>query len=202
MKVANGETEWVSNPELTLKDAQNNYYANECHGRGSDTAAARGYNVERLAAAVFDSNGFFHTYQDEPWFDTTEWSNDSEKIRIESKSCVRRYPSGGYGQFRIWARHHASLMYPPEAPSYEKQIYFFLVYTINQHGDAEEVGKLAVEAAIVDDIITDWQWADHTTMGNVARRDISWHLLLSRLGVSVEQFRADDIVVVTDPTDE
>ncbi|WP_460539095.1 hypothetical protein [Haloplanus salinarum] len=194
--------EWVSNPELTLKDAQNGFDANECHGRGRDTAAARGYNVERLAAAVFDSDGFFHTYRDKPWFDTSEWGNDSQKICIESKSCVHRYPSGGYGQFRIWALHHDIFTHPPEPLSHGRQIYFFLVYTIDEHGDAEEVGKLAVEAIIIDDIITDWRWTDHTTMGSVKKRDISWHLLLSRLGVSVKRFRADDIVVVTDPTDE
>lgn len=73
MKIANGETEWVSSPELTLTDAQDGFFANECHGRGADTAAARGYNIERLASAVFDSDGFFYTYRDEPWFDTTVW---------------------------------------------------------------------------------------------------------------------------------
>lgn len=202
MKVANGETEWVSNSELTLKDAQNDFCANECEGRGPETAAARGYNVERLAAAVFDSNGFFNTYRDEPWFDTVEWTDDSQKIRIESKSCVYRYPSGGYGKFRIWAQHHDYFAFEPSYRPPERRIYFFLVYTINEHGDAEEVGKLAVEATIIDDIITDWQWTDHTTKGDVAKRDLSWHLLLSRLGVSVERFQADDIVVVTDPTDE
>jgi hypothetical protein len=202
MRITNGEVEWVSHPKLTLRDVREDLSANECSGRGSDTAAARGYNVERLAAAIFDSDGIFDTNRNRPWFDTRERGNGPQKTRIESKSCVHRYPSGGYGEFRIWWSHHIQLVRAHKYALSERQLYFFLVYTINEHEDAVEVGKLAVDVTIIDEIITDWKWANHTTKGYTKRRDISWHLLLSQLGISVERFRADDIVVVTNTIDE
>jgi hypothetical protein len=198
MKITNGETDLVSNPELKLSDVRDQYGANECGGRGSATAAPRGYNVERLADAIFNSEAYFFPLSDRPWFDTEVWSEDDQRILVESKSCIHRYPSGGYGQFRIWWSHHTHLRNNSSNQPDDRQIYFFLVYTIDENGDAEEVGKLGVEVDIIDELITDWRWVDHSTKGRDEMRDISWHLLLSRLGISVEQFRDEDIVVVTD----
>lgn len=55
MKISNGDAKWVVHPDLTLGDVREHDSTNECSGRGSETAAARGYNTERLAAAVFSS---------------------------------------------------------------------------------------------------------------------------------------------------
>jgi hypothetical protein len=203
IKITNGDREWVNHPGLTLEDVEADLFTNECSGRGSDTAAPRGYNVERVAAGIFDSYGRFHRYRSEPWIDTIEWANDTE-LRIESKACIHRYPSGGYGQFRIWQSHHYSLTNIPDSLPEHKRLYFFLVYTVkgDEDGDATEIGKMAVEAEIIDELIADWRWIDHETKGFEQVRDISWHLLLSRLGVSVEQFRDDDIIIVTNESTE
>ena len=34
---------------------------------------------------------------------------DGLNYQIESKCCTYRYPSGGYGRFRIWKKHHDKL---------------------------------------------------------------------------------------------
>jgi hypothetical protein len=197
MKVTNGEVEWVYHPELTIEDLRDQGVANECSGRGSSTAAPRGYDVERLATAVFDSIKMFTRYTGVTWTDTKAWGDEMDMIRIESKSCIRRYPSGGYGQFRIWKDNHDSLA-NKRISSRERRIYFLLVYTVTEDGNAVEVGKLAIETEIMDQLLTDWRQVEHTSRGCKEVRAISWHLLLSKLGVTVDQFEKESIVVVTD----
>jgi hypothetical protein len=197
MKVTNGGVEWVYHPELTIGDLRDHELANECSGRGSSTAAPRGYNVERLATAVFNSLKMFTRYNDVTWTDTKAWGDGMDMIRIESKSCIRRYPSGGYGQFRIWKDNHDSLASRPISDT-RRRIYFLLVYTVTEDGNAVEVGKLAIEIEVMDRLLTDWRQIDHASRGSKEVREISWHLLLSKLGVTVDQFEKESIVVVTD----
>ena len=201
MEISNGDAKWVVHPDLTLEDVREHDSANECSGRGSETAAARGYNAERLATAVFSSNGRFNANREHSWFDTKSFGKNSNAVRIESKSCIDRYPSGGYGQFRIWAIHHNTMIEVSSELSYETYVYFFLVYTI-EDGDAYEVGKLAADPHVIDDLLSNWRSVRHSTKGTDQVRDISWRQLLSRLGVSVDQFREENIVVVTDSSDE
>jgi hypothetical protein len=50
----------------------------------------------------------------------------------------------------------------------------------------------------MDRLLTDWRQIDHASRGSKEVREISWHLLLSKLGVTVDQFEKESIVVVTD----
>jgi hypothetical protein len=191
----------VANPELKLEDVRENPFGNYCSGRGSETAAPRGYNSERLAAAVFGSCGLFLPTKEEgkPWFDTKAWTEERNPVMVESKSCIDRYPSGGYGQFRIWRSPHITLSFMDSPSSRKRTLYFFLVYTIkNENGNqvSKEVGKLVVDSMTVDGILDNWKLIDHSTMGLQQVRNISWHLLLNRLDISVDRFRQEDTIVL------
>ena len=185
-----------------LEDVRSVRGANHCNGRGSSTAAARGYNIERLATAVFDVGGFFMRFPGEKTcIDTTALHDNHHQVSIESKGAVNRYPSGGYGEFRIWRSNHKHLWIESIDYSPKRHIYFFVTYGVDGNGYAKEVGKLSVDVEIMDDLLTNWRWVDHTSMSHTRVRDISWHLLLTRLGVSVDRFRDNNMMVVTSESD-
>ena len=192
------EEELIRNPELRLEDVRNALSGTVCSGRGSEAAAARGYNTERLAAAVFSPNGLFLTHKHKPWFDTRSLTKSLHKLTIECKCCIDRYPSGGYGQFRIWQHSHALLTRADVLRTRERCFYFFCVYTLDNDQFAKEIGKLVVKSHIVDKVIINWSHIEHPTMGSQHVRDISWRLLLDRLGVSVDQFREEDLILITE----
>jgi hypothetical protein len=47
---------------------------------------------------------------------------------------------------------------------------------------------------MVDDVLNTWRVSDHVTMGSKKNRQISWRLLLKKLGVSRERFEDEPIV--------
>jgi hypothetical protein len=188
-------TEWIENPNLSLEDVRSD--GDRCYGRGRSTAAVRGYDAEKLANAVLDERARFTPESWSPWYDTVALA-DEGVCNIESKSCVYRYPSGPYGRFRIWKKHHDTLTrfrLPERSPA--SVAYFFVVYTIERSRE-REVGKLLVPATRIDEVIDDWSFRDHPSMGECHARDISWHQLLKRLGVPQEVFVEQDIVDLTD----
>ncbi|WP_158294411.1 hypothetical protein [Halorubrum sp. SD690R] len=65
------------------------------------------------------------------------------------------------------------------------------------YGIEEEVGKLLVPAEIVDGALDNWSLENHVTMGEQKTRQISWHLLLRRLGVSADRFKSKDLIDLT-----
>ena len=188
----------VQNPDVKLEDVRKDLYGNRCTGRGADTAAGRGYNVERLAKAVFESYGFFVlSSHEDSWFDTFV-SESPGCLRIECKSCVYRYPSGAFGRFRIWRKNHRLLLGMNKAWAEDDKdyLYFFVVYTI-EDGVEKEVGKLVTTVEQVDDIVDDWSLRDHPSMGQEFARDISWNMLLSELDISRETFKEQNLVNTT-----
>ncbi len=187
----------VQHPEKKLEDVRETRAGNECDGRGRATAAGRGYNTERLAGAVLDTNGDFFSYTFEKWYDTFA-SNKDTYSHVECKSCVCRYPSGAYGRFRIWRHHHETLV-ETAAQSIDQKvyIYFFVVYDI-EDGVEREVGKVVAPVNLVDQALDKWRQQTHKTMGTQQARDISWHLLLTRLGVSERRLRAEPTVDLTE----
>lgn len=199
VRISRGESvDWVANPDAMLEEIRSVSGVNHCIGRGSSTAAARGYNIERLATAVLDVGGHFIRYPGEKTcIDTTVLDDNYDRVSIESKGAVNRYPSGGYGEFRIWRQNHKRLCIDSMEHSERSHIYFFVTYAVDDNGYAKEVGKLSVDVEIMDDLLTNWRWVDHTSMSFTRVRDISWHLLLSRLGVSVDRFRENSMIVVT-----
>lgn len=195
-------TNLVVRPEMTLEYVQSKAKYREfstCSGRGKETAAVRGYNVERLAGAIFDFVAAPRGQSRKPWYDAFTMGDHDVALRIESKSCIYRYPSGSYGRFKIWKHHHDKIVEKAEERTRPKNryIYFFLVYDIVE-GITEEVGKLAVPVRQIDDVLDRWTVRDHPTMGERRARDISWNLLLKRLGVPKSVFREQPIVDLTD----
>lgn len=187
----------VRRPELKLEDVRNKWMANTYTGRGTETAAGRGYNAERLAKAVLGESGdFYLSGAKDSWFDTFV-SGDQNYVRVECKSCVYRYPSGPFGRFRIWRKNHTQMVQQSEKFSDICQyIYFFVVYAIEQ-GTETEVGKLVVPVQEVDRILDSWSTRSHPSMGEESARDISWNLLLKRLGVSRDTFEEEDTLDLT-----
>lgn len=195
-------TDQIERPEVALEDVYGDIPT--CSGRGQDTAAVRGYNAERLANAVFSTLTKFHTYSDDPWYDTFAVGSEDVNTYIESKSCVYRYPSGPYGRFRIWKPYHEKFVSTARSwYSDDPFLYFFCVYTV-KHGVEREVGKLVVSAERVDEVLNSWSVRDHPTMGDQKARDISWHQLLKRLGVPKTAFTEQPIIDLTEgrPTDD
>ncbi|WP_277542885.1 hypothetical protein [Haloarcula laminariae] len=186
----------VQHPEKKLEDVRDVWDGNECDGRGRSTAAGRGYNTERLAGAVLDTEGDFFSYTSEDWYDTFASSKDMY-THAECKSCVNRYPSGAYGRFRIWRHHHETLV-AKATQSTEQNCYpyFLVVYDI-QDDVEREVGKVVAPVSLVDQALDKWRQQTHGTMGTQQVRDISWHLLLKRLGVSEQRLRAESTVDLT-----
>lgn len=187
----------VQYPEKKLEDVRESLTGNKCSGRGRETAAGRGYNTERLAGAVLATDGVFLSDSHENWYDTYA-PGENTSSRIECKSCVYRYPSGAYGRFRIWRHHHLAFVADSEQFRSENRLwlYFFVVYEIND-GIESEVGKVVAPVGLVDEAIDNWRKRDHPTMGEQRARDISWHLLLNRLGVSEDRLRAEATVDLT-----
>ena len=186
----------VQHPETKLEDVREAWGGNECTGRGRSTAAGRGYNTERLARAVLDTDGGFVAYANRCWYDTFV-NGENVYSRIECKSCVYRYPSGGYGQFRIWQHHHHRLFGQSQISSEEHFYgYFFVVYEI-ESGIEKEVGKVLVPVDLVNQALDGWTTQTHQTMGTQKVRDISWHLLVNRLGISAQRLRVEPTVDLT-----
>jgi hypothetical protein len=105
---------------------------------------------------------------------------------------------GRYGQFRIWRPHHLRLQLRDDIFSSDKRgIYFFVVYTV-EDGIEKEVGKLVAPVQMVDDVINTWSSGNHVTMGEKKNRQISWRLLLKKLGVSRERFENELIINLID----
>lgn len=190
----------VINPEIKLEDVREEVGANTCEGRGRATASGRGYNAERLATAVFHESGHIFRWSVRPYVDA--FSSSEISYYIEVKSCVNRYQSstkelGRYGQFKIWRGHHTRLQVLNSYFDLRKAIYFFVVYSVVD-GVEKEVGKLIAPFEMVDDALDNWSSEDHVTMGEQESRQISWYLLLKRLGVSKERFKTEDIIDLTD----
>jgi hypothetical protein len=190
----------VVNPEMKLEDIRNGIDANSCEGRGRSTASGRGYNAERLANAIFNESNLIFRWSVKPYIDA--FISGEICYDVEVKSCVARYQSstkelGRYGQFRIWKPHHDRLLYENSYHSSTESIYFFVVYSVVD-GIEKEVGKLIAPVEMVDDVLDNWILEDHVTMGEQENRQISWHLLLKRLGVSKERFKNEHIIDLTD----
>jgi len=190
----------VINPEMKLEDVRYTVNANTCDGYGRSTASGRGYNAERLVNAIFHESGRAFRGSIESHVDA--YVPGEIAYDVEAKSCVARYQSstsepGRYGQFRIWKQHHDELL--AETSEYDsiRGVYFFVVYSV-RYGIEEEVGKLLVPAEVVDDVLDNWSSEEHVTMGKQKTRQISWHLLLKRLGVSTDRFKSEDIINLTD----
>lgn len=183
-------------PELKLENVRDHISGISCDGRGRATASSRGYNVERLAGAVFGERKKFFISSN-GCYDKFTYSGGNKEFQIECKSCVDRYPSGGYGRFRIWRHHHKQHCERWTDFDGVESLYFFLVYTV-YNGVEKEVGKLVVSAAEIDDILDSWTDVDHPTMGEAEQRDLSWNMLLRKLGVSHEEFTTKDIVNLTE----
>lgn len=192
-------TPTVVNPEMKLEDVRRGVNANNCEGRGRSTASGRGYNAERLARGVFTESDIIFRCSLEPHVDA--FISGEISYDVEVKSCVVRYQNsskklGRYGQFRIWKLHHDQLLYNDPHSSIES-IYFFVVYSV-VGGIEKEVGKLIAPAEMVDDALDNWILEDHVTMGEQKTRQISWHLLLKRLGVPEDRFKTEHLIDLTD----
>ena len=189
----------VVNPEMKLEDVRRGVNANTCEGRGRSTASGRGYNAERLANSIFNEYSIIFRCSIKPHVDA--YISGEISYAVEVKSCVVRYQTssdklGRYGQFRIWKPHHDELLYNTPYSSLES-IYLFVVYSVVD-GIEKEVGKLIAPVEMVDDVLDNWILEDHVTMGEQENRQISWHLLLKRLGVSKERFKNEHIIDLTD----
>jgi hypothetical protein len=177
--------------------------ANTCRGRGRETASGRGYNAERLAHAVFHQTDYFFSVSTDSWHDDLVTAPDDIVYWIEVKSCVDRYQTatgeeGRYGQFRIWWPHHHRLLFRHDTTSNDiRGVYFFVVYTV-ESGIEKEIGKLVAPVQMVDDVLDKWSSGNHVTMGEKKNRQISWRLLLKKLGVSRERFENELIIDLTD----
>jgi hypothetical protein len=196
-------TELIERPEATIEVYNSEYYQRgipSYSGRGEETAAARGYNAERLASTVFGGGPLSTRYSPfEPYIDTYASGSHDVGVNIESKICVNRYPSGSYGQFRFWQQHHNNFLEEAESNTTSGfiYVYFFLVYEITDE-ETREVGKLVTPANQIDEILDRWSSRNHKTMGQAYSRDMSWNLLLKRLGVPMQIFRELPIVDLTD----
>jgi len=191
-------------PQLKLEEVRGEDGSNTCHGRGRETASGRGYNAERLAHAVLNEAEVFAAISFDSWYDACTGDPDELVYRTEVKSCVDRYQTatgeeGRYGQFRIWRPHHNRLVIKDEMWSRDARrgIYFFVVYTV-EDGIEKEVGKLVVPVQMVDDVLNTWSSGDHVTMGEKENRQISWRLLLKKLGVSRDRFENELIIDLID----
>jgi hypothetical protein len=195
----NNDLSVFKRPGLKLEYVRQKSEGNFCNGRGKGTAAGRGYNAERLAGAVFGPYRIFSTVSPDSWYDNfSHRPSDEIYIRAEVKSCVYRYPSGRYGEFRIWKQNHDKFVKTARNWSGDRTrfIYFFVVYTVD-HGLEREVGKLAVPADQVDQALDNWTLQHHSSMGDIKDRKISWHHLLKKLNVSQCQFEEEDAIDLT-----
>jgi hypothetical protein len=188
-------------PEIKLEDVRRGIGTNTCYGRGRKTAAARGYNAERLAYAVLDGHGVFIRVSQKSWIDTIAEPNMNQPgYNVEAKCCVDRYQKqdggqGRYGMFKIWKPHHDKLLNDTKL-AVADPIYFFVVYTVKSRVE-KEVGKLIAPAEMIDSVLDNWSSEEHVTMGAKKSRNISWRLLLKRLGVSRQRFQEANMIDLT-----
>ena len=196
------QTELIETPKARIgvyEDEWANHKIPCCSGRGSETASSRGYNAERLASTVLGNESLFTKYSPaEPYIDTYTSGSHGVGLYIESKSCVNRYPSGSYGRFKFWRHHHDDLVEDAEWYTIPDvlHVYFFVVYEVIDER-ALEVGKLVAPVDQIDDILDEWTLENHETMGPAYSRDMSWNLLLKRLGVPKGVFRDQRIIDLT-----
>lgn len=193
-------TQSILNPEVRLEDVRWRDRSNTCDGRGRGTASSRGYNAERLAHVVMNPRREFRSVSFDSFYDDYAMPTEELSYKTEVKSCVDRYETasgeeGRYGQFRIWKHHHDQLVEEHErlVDYGERGVYFFVVYTV-KYDMEKEIGKLVVPVDVVDDVLNTWSSGDHVTMGSKKNRQISWRLLLKKLGVSRDRFETAPII--------
>lgn len=189
----------VSDASVRLEDCRGKYDANKTQGRGPGTAAGRGYNAERLVTEVLRGNKEYTRWSEEPWCDNFTYDS-GEFYRVEAKSCVEQYPSGGPGRFRFWGHNHAEFRSAAEWWPGDRMyfLYFFVVYTI-ENGKEKEVGKLIATVAQMNEILNPERWPEreHETMETQPAKDLSWTCLLHRINVSEQEFRNAEIIDLT-----
>lgn len=156
-------------------------------GRGSDTASSRGYDTEKLVSRIFEGT----TDNREPWYDVkTTYTLPERDVEIphliECKSCIDQHPNGEKGTFRIWKKHHDRLLESGYRATEERKLvsYVFLVYTIVD-SEAIEIGKFKSGAYHIEELIDEWNFVKHETMGYEFCKDISWTKLIEELGISL-----------------
>jgi hypothetical protein len=188
----------VVRPTVKLEDVREDYWGNECVGRGRETAAARGYNAELLPNALLGKRRDFHSWSPGPWVDNYVPHPSGIACYVEVKIAIKRYPSGGFGRFRIWGSHHHRLVAAAEVYEQSKRlyIYLFIVYTV-ESGVEREIGKVIVPAEEVDDHLGYGNRVDHVSMGDDRTHSISWKKLIDALGVSAEEFTSKETVDLT-----
>lgn len=161
--------------------------ANKPDGRGTDTAAARGYDVERVAKYLFDG-----TRSDDSWYDV-RLDADSRPggnsiCFLECKSCIDEYPCGITATFKIWKPHHYELLGCCGDSDNRQGRYLFLIYTVLDE-TAYEVGKFIVHPLVISELTDEWRDEHHTTMGHTKSREISWTRLTSALDITIDDLR-------------
>lgn len=197
------QTELIETPKARIEVYEDEWTSQEipcCSGRGSETASSRGYNAERLASTVLGGRSLFTKYSPaEPYIDTYTEGSHGVGLYVESKSCINRYPSGSYGRLKFWRHHHNDLVEDARWYNISEvlHVYFFVVYEVIDER-ALEVGKLVAPVDQIDNILDEWTLENHETMGRAYSRDMSWNLLLKRLGVPKGVFRDQRIVDLTD----
>jgi len=189
----------VVNPEIRLEDVRDGVGANTCEGRGRATASGRGYNAERLANAVFSERGQKYRWSVQPHVDAyicgevpyyVEVSLVSIDIRVAPRSWADTASSVSGGLITT------NYLLKTRFTIHEQRFTFCRVCCgkWNRKGS----GKLIAPVETIDDVLDRWSLEDHVTMGEQRCRQISWHLLLKRLGVSVDRFKTEHLIDLTD----
>ncbi|WP_418284178.1 hypothetical protein [Halorubrum sp. DTA46] len=177
-------------PHFRLEDLPPDI-ANNPSGRGPDTAAGRGYDVEHVLEYVIDGARIsrYRSRDAVVRDDDSRWGSDEHTVDIEAKSCINWYPSGSAGTFRIWERNHWVLSTTPEA------YYFLLVYRVDASGAAIEIGKIMTPIERIDAIIDEgWTTYDSSQRSGRQYIDLPWPRVLSALDVSIELLREWELV--------
>lgn len=153
-------------------------------GRGADTASSRGYDTEQLVSSIYDGT----TENRESWYDVeATWTSPEGtelKHLIECKSCIDHHPNGEAGSFRLWKKNHNRLLEAEYRTATEDVVtsYVFLVYTIIDE-EAVEIGKFRASAYHIEEIVGDWNFIQHETMGYEPVKNITWTTLTEELGI-------------------
>lgn len=190
----------IPHTDVTIESFYDSIYtmANIRRGRGSGTAAGRGYDFQRVAGGLLSQRGSFSFYDNNGWYDVFGKASEEVSFRAESKSCINEYPNGQYGRYEIWKHNHDQLVEHAFKGWHSSPVYVFFTYSASDDQLAHEIGKVVVPAPYIERVINSWHTVDQDSMNGKKRRQISWRLMLKRLGVSVEEFRQKNTVVVTD----
>jgi hypothetical protein len=201
--MTNSWTGIVVRPTLKLQDVRHEWQGNECYGRGRGTAAPRGYNAELLAKSLIGEHRLFYKNAPESWFDNCVSHPSGVRCYIEVKTAITQYPSGGDGRFRIWSKHHSGLTAGAEVYDETRRlyVYLFLVYRVKS-GIEREIGKVVVPAEQVDRQIDSWNFIDHDSMDDCLTWHISWRDLIRSLGVTLDEFRSQPTVDLTEGSEQ